>query len=106
NSYLAALGRANVVMWITLAGLPANAVLNWLLIFGPGPFPEWGVFGAALASAAINWMQLAALALCAAWLPVARRFELFARFWKPDWAAFRDILLLGLPIGLTTVAEI
>ncbi|MBV0892457.1 MATE family efflux transporter [Paracoccus sp. Z118] len=106
NSYLAALGRANVVMWITLAGLPANAVLNWLLIFGPGPFPEWGVFGAALASAAINWVQLAALALCAAWLPVARRFELFARFWKPDWAAFRDILLLGLPIGLTTVAEI
>lgn len=106
NSYLAALGRANVVMWITLAGVPLNVLFNWLLIFGPGPFPAWGIMGAAIASMSVNWIQLAALALFAAQLPEARRFHLFKHFWRPDWAAFRDILVLGLPIGLTTVAEI
>ncbi|WP_299361034.1 MATE family efflux transporter [uncultured Paracoccus sp.] len=106
NSYLAALGRANLVLWVTLAGLPLNAALNWLLIFGPGPFPAWGVYGAALASLAVNWLQLLALALYASWLPQARRFALFTRFWRPDWPAFREILWLGLPIGLTLVAEI
>ena len=54
----------------------------------------------------INWRNMAALALFAAQLPEARRFHLFKHFWRPDWAAFRDILVLGLPIGLTTVAEI
>ncbi len=106
SNYLATLGRANTVLWVTLAGLPVNAALNWLLIFGPGPFPEWGVTGAAIASLTVNWLQLATLAVYAAWLPAARHHTLFARFWKPDWSVFRSILALGLPIGLTIVAEV
>ncbi len=106
NSYLAALGRAGIVMWITVLGLPLNALFNWLLIFGPGPFPAWGITGAGIASLVVNWLQFGALALFAAWLPAARRFDLFRRFWKPDWTAMREIFVLGLPIGLTTVAEI
>ncbi len=53
-------------------------------------------------------VQLASLALLvayAAWLPDLRRFRLFQRFWRPDWAAFRQVQRLGWPIGLTSVAE-
>lgn len=105
NSFLAALGRANIVLWVTLAGLPLNAVLNWALIFGIGPIPALGVSGSALASLTVNWLQLAALVWLAASLPQAKPFSLWQRFWRPDWPAFRAIAGLGLPIGLTLVAE-
>ena len=42
---------------------------------------------------------------CAAWAPEGRPYRLFQRFWRPDWAAFRSVFALGLPIGLTLVAE-
>ncbi len=105
NSFLAALGRANIVLLITMVGIPLNMLLNWMLIFGHLGAPELGVAGSALASLAVNLLQVVLLAICAARLSEARRFHLFRRFWNPDWAAFRAILLLGLPVGLTLVAE-
>lgn len=105
NSFLAALGRANLVLVVTAIGLPINAGLNWLLIFGHGGFPELGVRGAGIASMTVNLLQLAALAAVSAMLPEARPYRLFQRLWRPDWAAARAVMRLGLPIGLTLVAE-
>lgn len=105
NSYLAPMGRANVVLWVTLAGLPVNAFLNWLLIFGNWGFPEMGVRGAALASLITVILSLAVLLAYALWLPQARQYRLMQRLWRPDWADFRRMFALGLPVGLTLVAE-
>lgn len=105
NSYLAAMERTQVVLWITLAGLPLVIVLNWVLIFGNLGAPELGVRGAAIAAVAVQYAGLLAIAVYAAWLPVARKYHLFQRFWRPDRAAIRAVFLLGLPIGLTMVAE-
>lgn len=105
NSYLAALERTQVVMWITLAGLPLNVALNWVFIFGNLGAPELGVRGAAIASFGVLSTQLALLVAYCAWLPQARKYHLFQRFWRPDWPAFRYVARLGWPIGLTMVAE-
>lgn len=105
NSFLAALGRPNAVLIVTLAGLPVNAALNWVLIWGNLGAPELGVTGAALASAAVNWLQLAGLLLLAVSLPEARPYHLLQRLWRADWSAARQVFALGLPIGLTLVAE-
>ena len=105
NSFLAALGRPNAVLIVTLAGLPVNAALNWVLIWGSLGAPELGVTGAALASATVNWLQLAALLLLAVSLPEARPYHLLQRLWRADWPAARHVFALGLPIGLTLVAE-
>ena len=40
----------SLAMWLILAGNVINIVLNYLLIFGIGPFPEWGLFGAGFAT--------------------------------------------------------
>ena len=105
SSYLAALERTQIVMWVTLAGLPLNLFLNWVLIFGNLGVPELGVRGAALASVTVQVVQLVLLAAYAAWLPMARHYRLFQRFWRPDWQAMAQVARIGWPIGLTMVAE-
>lgn len=105
NSFLAAIGRPNVVLLITVAGIPLNMALNYSLIFGHFGAPELGVAGSAIASLTVIIFQLVLLGLCAARLRQARPYHLFRNFWNPDWPKFSNILLLGLPIGLTQVAE-
>lgn len=105
KSYLAALGRTQVVLWATLAGVVLNAALNWVLIFGNVGAPELGVQGAAIATVTTQGMTLVVIGAYAGWLPALRRFRLWRRFWRPDIPALGRVFRLGLPIGLTGVAE-
>lgn len=105
NNYLAAMERTQVLLWITVAGIPVNIAINWVLIFGHLGFPEMGVRGAAIASVFVLAAQLVAMLAYALWLPMARRFALMQRFWRPDWGGMWYIFRLGLPVGVTSVAE-
>ncbi|MDE1890112.1 MAG: MATE family efflux transporter [Planctomycetota bacterium] len=51
NGILRGAGDTKTPMKITLAINCINILLNWLLIFGIGPFPKMGVFGSAWATA-------------------------------------------------------
>lgn len=105
KSYLAALERTQVVLWITLVAVLMNAGVNYALIFGKWGAPELGVQGAAIASVLTQVVTFGALALYANWLPELRRFHLFQRFWRADWQAMRQVYRIGWPIGLTGLAE-
>ena len=105
KSYLAALGRTQVVLWATIAGVFVNIGVNWLLIFGNLGFPEMGARGAAVASVLVQIVTLAVLMVYAISLPSLRHYQLLVRFWRPDWVALRRVNALGLPIGLALLAE-
>ncbi|MFP4570021.1 MATE family efflux transporter [Rhodosalinus sp.] len=104
KSYLAALGRTQVVLWITVAAAVANGLLNYALIFGNWGAPELGLRGAAIASVSTNTLALIfSAAYAAAVLPEHR---LFARLWRPDWEVFRQVARMGAAIGITNLAEV
>lgn len=105
KSYLAALGRTQVVLWATIAGVFVNIAVNWLLIFGNLGFPEMGARGAAVASVLVQIVTLAVMLAYAISLPSLKHYQLLVRFWKPDWTALRRVNALGLPIGLALLAE-
>jgi MATE family multidrug resistance protein len=104
KSYLSALERAGIVLWVTLAAVAINAIVNYGLIFGNWGLPEMGIQGAAVASLVVN---VASMVLLAIYLHVVTAdHEIFARFWRPDWQAFRAVTRLGWPMGLTSLAEV
>ena len=105
KSYLAALERTQVVLWVTVSAVGLNALLCYPLVFGRWGLPEMGVAGSALATLLIQVLSLIVIALYAALLPDLRRFHLFQRFWRPDWHAMAQVFRLGAPIGLTGLAE-
>lgn len=104
KSYLAALERTQIVLWITLAAVGLNVVINYALIFGNWGFPELGVRGAAVASLAVNAASLVAMAIYAA--RAQPDHALFQRIWRPDREALAQVFRLGWPIGITNLAEV
>jgi MATE family multidrug resistance protein len=105
QSYLSAFGRTQVVLLVTLAAVGLNVAVNWLLIFGNWGFPELGAQGSAVATITVQVMSLIVLGVYAGKLPELRRFHLWQRFWRPDWQAMQQVWRLGVPIGLTGLAE-
>ncbi len=105
KGYLSALGRTQVVLWVTVAAVGINLVIAWALIFGRWGAPEMGIKGAAIASVIVQFGTFGALVVYAGWLPELRKYHLFQRFWRPDWQALGQVFRLGWPIGVTGLAE-
>ena len=105
KSYLAALERTQVVLWVTVLAVPLNGLLNWVLIFGNFGAPELGVAGSAIATVTVQVGSLVLIVAYAGLVPALRHYRLFQRFWRPDWPGFRAVFRLGWPMGLTGLAE-
>ncbi|MGR3564740.1 MAG: MATE family efflux transporter [Heliomarina sp.] len=104
KSYLAALERTRIVLWITVLAAISNALANYILIFGNLGAPELGLRGAAIASVLTQSISLVAIVFYA--IRALPDHNLFQRLWRPDWEMFGQVFRLGLPIGMTTVCEV
>ncbi|MEP3685837.1 MAG: MATE family efflux transporter [Sulfitobacter dubius] len=104
KSYLAALERTQVVLWITLLAAVINAMANYALIFGNWGAPELGVMGAAVASVTTQFVSLIGVVIYV--LIALPQHSLFVRLWRVDTQMLVRVFTLGLPIGLTTLSEV
>ncbi|MGF9691780.1 MATE family efflux transporter [Rhizobium sp. 0TCS1.26] len=105
RSFIGALQRGSVLLYVTLGMLVLNAGLDYGLIFGHFGLPQLGMNGAAIASLSANLLGFALMVGYVESRPEMRAYEIFVRFWRPDWAALREILALGVPISFTILAE-
>lgn len=102
-SFLSALERTKIILWVTLLTVGFNIALNYAFIFGHWGAPELGVRGAAVASMSVN---VASFVLLAAYVArVTPQFAIFKHIWRPDWEAFGAVFRLGWPIGITSLSE-
>jgi len=94
-----ALGQTKVTMWITLTALPINMLFNWLFIYGHGGFPRLGGIGTGYATAITYTYCFVSAALVAAKFRRFAPYRALARFYRPSWAAWKELLKTGVPIG-------
>ncbi|WP_045681155.1 MATE family efflux transporter [Martelella endophytica] len=106
RSLVSATGRAGIVLWATVAMLALNAVLAYVLVLGHLGLPQLGIRGAAIAALAIQCTGFLILAVYIERDAELCRYRLFTRFWRPDWPALREVVALGLPIGVSVLAEV
>ncbi|MEM7774400.1 MAG: MATE family efflux transporter [Pseudomonadota bacterium] len=105
RGYISAVGSAQPTLWITVAAIPLNLALAYVLIFGGFGIPALGLVGAGLATTIVNTGTcLAALWVVTRWHTYAR-YEPLVRFWRPDWAHFAKLMIVGLPIAAAMSLE-
>ncbi|MCR8645353.1 MATE family efflux transporter [Paenibacillus sp. N1-5-1-14] len=105
RSFIDALGRTRVTMVITLCSLPINVVLNYMWIYGKGGFPKLGGVGAGYASAVTHWLILIIFLLVVNRNKAFKKFQIFAKWYKPHWQTWKEQLKLGVPIGFSIFFE-
>jgi len=102
-----AIARPKMVMVIQLCALLLKVPLNILFIFGGGGLPAMGGPGCALATLCLTWFML-----ITSWLIL--KLNSFYRFLHlfgtgivlPDWRSLKELLKLGLPLGLNYFIEV
>lgn len=102
RGYATARERTQVILWVSLAALPLNALFNWMFIFGNFGAPEMGIQGAALATLlahTISFLATAAYVRSLAKMPLGA-------FLQIDRSAMAQVLRIGTPIGVTGLAEL
>ncbi|MFP8875152.1 MAG: MATE family efflux transporter [Myxococcota bacterium] len=96
-SFFRGIGNTRTPLYATLLANGINLVLDYGLIFGRLGLPEWGVAGAAVATAVAEWVF--AFVMLALFLrPRLRRLYRTAPV-RIDWAAQKRVMRTGFPIG-------
>jgi multidrug resistance protein, MATE family len=105
RSFIYALGKTRVIMIIMLLSLPANFFLNYVLIFGKLGFPELGGAGAGYAT---SFTYLAIMLMTIFIVRTQEPFSsypVFADIKEFSWDRCKEILKIGVPMGLSTFFE-
>lgn len=106
RSLVSAIGRASIVLYVTIAMLVMNALLAYALVLGHFGLPAMGLEGAAIVSLAVQTAGFLFIVFYVQSQAETRRYEIFVRLWRPDWHALWDVIRLGLPISVTILAEV
>ncbi|MEK8129208.1 MATE family efflux transporter [Paenibacillus filicis] len=99
------LGQTRISMMISLISLPVNALLNVVFIYGKFGAPEMGGAGTGVATATTYWVILS----LAVWFAIKRKpftaFGVFSRVYPVSLSAWKELLAIGVPIGLAIFFE-
>jgi MATE family multidrug resistance protein len=105
RSFMGAVNRPQPVLWITLAAIPVNALLVYLLMYGKFGLPRLELFGVGLATTLVN----CATFIAALWFATRRKpfsdYHILARLWRIDWPLMGQLFVIGAPISIAFLLE-
>lgn len=101
-----ALGKPRVLMGIGLFSLGLHALLAWGFAAQGWLGEPLGVVGCALSNVLVGWLACAGGALYLQLGPLGGRYRPFANWSRPRWSTWRELLRLGVPMGLSNLVEI
>jgi multidrug resistance protein, MATE family len=105
RGFMSAIHRPQPILWITLAAIPANALLAYLLIYGELGLPRLELFGAGLATTIVNFGTFVAGLWFATRRRPFRKYHVLGHIWRIDWALMRQLLVIGAPISVAFLLE-
>jgi len=105
RNFVSTLGRPIFATAITVLAIVVNGVGNYAFVFGNLGAPALGLDGSAISSVITSLAMLAAYALVIVRDKRMRRYRVFGRWWRPEWARFALVARIGLPIALIILAE-
>jgi MATE family multidrug resistance protein len=105
RGFMSAINRPEPILWITLAAIPANALLVYLLLYGEWGLPRLELFGAGLATSMVNFAMLLAGLWFAARRRPFRKYHVLGRIWRIDWRLMRELVIVGAPISISFLLE-
>ena len=97
-------GDSTTPLWFIAILVVIDLILTPTLILGLGPFPEWGIFGSAFATAVANTLALVGMVVTMYWrgsVLALRMPEL--RFLRVNLEILKSMFSKGLPMGLQMV---
>ena len=99
RNFAAVLNRPRLGLWVILAGIPMNGILDYGLVLGHLGLPRMEIAGAGLASLITHSVMFLTMLAIALRVRPLSRYNILGRFWKPDWPVFGQIFVLGLSIA-------
>ncbi len=99
SGFFAGRGQTAVVMGTNLIANGVNVVLNYVMIFGVGPFPEMGIAGAGWATVVGSWLCPLIFAVLYFTGGVNREFRTWKNLRFDPWL-FKRMLRFGFPSGV------
>lgn len=105
RSFIYGLGKTRVVMVIMISSLPFNFLLNYLFIYGHWGLPELGGAGAGYATSITYWIIAGITAYIIKQKDPFLAYRVFSNFKEFSVEKCKEILKIGVPMGLSTFFE-
>ena len=100
------LEHTKTAMILSLAALPLNAFLNWLLIYGNWGFPRMELVGAGWGTLITRVVIFIVLGLIVLYHSTFRRYiAVRSKVWNFRWQTMKDLLNIGIPSSFQITME-
>ncbi|MDZ7683013.1 MAG: MATE family efflux transporter [Fodinibius sp.] len=93
-------------MYFAGLGVLVNIPANYIFMYGKLGFPELGAVGCGYASALVGYVMCAGMLVFTMNHKPYERFQIFSTWRLPEWNYLKEILQVGIPIGLSSTMEV